>query len=42
MGEIDLLILNFRPNNFVRFVILQKIRHTAKNKNSEKKDSAFG
>ena len=29
MGEIDLLILNFRPTNLLRFVILQKNRHTA-------------
>jgi hypothetical protein len=29
VGEIDLLILNFRPNNLLRFVILQKNRHTA-------------
>jgi hypothetical protein len=29
MGKIDLAILNFLPNNFLRFTILQKIRYTA-------------
>ena len=30
MGKIDIPICNFLSNNFLRFVILQKNRHTAK------------
>jgi len=29
MEKIDLLICNFLPNNFLRFMIFQKNRHTA-------------